>query len=233
MRKSAFRTILSAGIFAAILTSVPTASADPNLVSHWKFDEGSGSTAYDSAGDNDGTVNGATWTTGQIGSALHFDGSSAYVSVPDGDNSLDMDNEMTIMAWVKPNDNDDTYCIASKGMSIFGVNYVFDISSGLLQLFCNNLLGMPYSSASSVTAGVWQHVAVTLREGDSVKFYINGAPAGTLSQTEAFGSVNNDPLLIGKCLSQSGLFYGDIDDVRIYNKALSAKEISLIAQGEL
>jgi hypothetical protein len=59
-------------------TTWPEPNIEANLVSLWKFDEGSGGTAYDSASDNDGTIYGASWTTGQIGGALDFDGSNDY-----------------------------------------------------------------------------------------------------------------------------------------------------------
>ncbi|MHC4158980.1 MAG: hypothetical protein ACYSSO_07855, partial [Planctomycetota bacterium] len=75
-------------------------AADSNgLIAHWKFDEGSGSTAYDSAGDNDGTlVNGPVWTTGQIGGALSFDGVDDYVNI----SSFSMPQDsFTIQMWIK------------------------------------------------------------------------------------------------------------------------------------
>lgn len=200
---------------------------DPNLAGWWKFDEGSGTTAYDSAGNNNGTIYYATWTSGQIGGALSFDGSDSYVSVPDNDNSLDMDNEMTITAWIKPS-SVDVLCIVSKVGE--ATNYVFEIIFGTLELFDDY---GDYYSTSNVTTGVWQHVAVTLKKGDSVKFYINGAPAGTSAQTTPFGSVNNEPLVIGMAGAYFDPFNGDIDEVRIYNRALSAGEIQQIYEEEL
>lgn len=53
------------------------------LIAHWKFDEGEGDIAYDSAGDNDGTIYGVDWTTGIIDGALDFDGEDDYVDVGD------------------------------------------------------------------------------------------------------------------------------------------------------
>jgi hypothetical protein len=73
--------VLMAGL-GLVLTSVASA-AEPNLVGWWTFDEGSGTTAYDSAGSNDGTIYGAQWTSGQIGGALSFDGVDDYVDLSD------------------------------------------------------------------------------------------------------------------------------------------------------
>jgi hypothetical protein len=141
-----------------------------------------------------------------------------------------MDNEMTITAWVKPNDNDDMYCIASKSEGFDAYNYMFGIEVGSLIFTHDNAIETVYFSTSSVTAGVWQHTAVTLKEGDSVKFYINGAPAGTSPQTGPFDSANNEPLLIGKWQDWDVWFYGDIDDVRIYNRELTAEEVQQLYQ---
>jgi hypothetical protein len=70
-----------------------------NLIAHWKFDEGSGGTAYDSVGDNDGTlVNGPVWTSGRIGGALSFDGVDDYVNI----SSFSMPQDsFTIQMWIK------------------------------------------------------------------------------------------------------------------------------------
>ncbi len=220
-------------IATAFLISVPTAFADPNLVSWWKFDEGTGSTAYDSAGDNNGVVYGATWTTGQISGALDFDGSDDYVSVPDN-NSLDMDNQMTITAWVRLNANSGISTVVGKqpsGTASMGAsgNYAFMIYSDTLilshQTSTDRTEVLYESIPHSVAAEVWQHVAVTLKEGDSVNFYINGFPAGTSPQNQSFGIINNEPLRIGKTKGDVDWFDGAIDDVRIYNRALSEEEI--------
>ena len=71
-----------------------------DLVSYWKFDETSGTTASDSVGSNDGTVSGATWVSGKINNGLSFDGNNDYVEVPD---SITLDittnNAMTFNFW--------------------------------------------------------------------------------------------------------------------------------------
>jgi hypothetical protein len=77
-------------------------SLTDGLVSWWQFDEGEGATAYDSVGTNHGTIYGATWTTGQINSALDFDGVDDYVGVSD-DDSLDFggNQDFTIEFWFR------------------------------------------------------------------------------------------------------------------------------------
>jgi hypothetical protein len=213
---------------------------DPNLVGWWKFDEDGGTAANDSSGHNNNgtTYGGAEWTTGQITGALNFDGSDDYIEIPDNDNSLDMDNQITIAAWIKPNDNSYYYCIAAKQPSgsadedALG-NYAFVVNGNYLE-FCYQTDAegtyVFYDSTSSVEVGVWQHVAVTLKAGDSIRFYINGEPAGTWLQMDTFGIVNDEPLRIGKIKADDYYFYGGIDDVRIYNRVLTDTEIGQLYQ---
>ncbi len=80
-RKKFFAVLVC--VAALSLTAGVANAAEPNLVAHWTFDEGSGTTAYDSAGSNDGTIYGAQWTSGQIGGALSFDGYGDYVDLSD------------------------------------------------------------------------------------------------------------------------------------------------------
>ena len=71
------------------------------LIGKWQFNTGSGSVAYDNAGNNDGTISGATWCSGRIENALEFDGNNDYVQVPE-DPIFDIQDSITFMAWVKP-----------------------------------------------------------------------------------------------------------------------------------
>lgn len=235
-RKSVFMFAL---IFCLTLSACQCFGIDPNLVGWWKFDEGSGTAANDSSGhNNNGTVYGeAARTSGQIDGALNFDGIDDYVDVPDNDNSLDIPNQMTITAWVKINNRSNYYCIATKqpggtAPASNPGNYEFTIEPiGLLifkhQTGTGDTLSL-YESTSVVPLGTWQHVAVTVKKGDSVKFYINGASAGAFSQTATFGIVNNNSVRIGSRRDSWGWFYGGIDDVQIYNRALSDAEIQQV-----
>jgi subtilisin family serine protease len=213
----------------------------PGCVGWWKFDEGSGTIAYDSAGTNHGDVLGATWTTGQINGALSFDGVDDYVNVIDTDDSLDIEDSLTIAAWVKLNDLSEIYFIVTKqptgtSRTNYPGNYVFRTtpSDGYLQLYYQTGTGdnqiSKHTSTSGIGAGAWNYVSVTLVEGGNVSFYIDGSPAGTVPQVGVFGLINDEPVRIGTRKDGWSYFDGIIDDVKIFNIALSASEIQQLCQ---
>ncbi|NIP26204.1 MAG: hypothetical protein GWN67_27470 [Phycisphaerae bacterium] len=208
------------------------------IVSHWKFDEGSGNIAYDSAGTNDGTIYGATWTMGKIGGALSFDGVDDYVDVIDSDDSLDIEDNITITAWVKLdyfNLHDHDFIVGKQptgtSRTNYPGNYIFRTTplNGYLHLHHQTGTGdheiSKYSSTYGITAGEWQHCSVTLVEGGNVNFYIDGSPAGTVPQLGAFGLLNDEPVRIGTRKDAWSYFHGLLDEITIFNRALSGQEI--------
>ena len=106
-RKTTEKALVMVFVVAMAMTmSIGMASAyypdRAGTVGYWHFDEGSGTIAYDSSGQgNNGTIYGATWTSGKVGGALEFDGKDDYVEVPDNP-SLDTgsDEDVTIEVWV-------------------------------------------------------------------------------------------------------------------------------------
>jgi hypothetical protein len=222
MRKSAFQTILLAGISAAFLISGQTAFADPNLISWWKFDEGSGSTAYDSAGSNNGNITGATWTMGQINGALSFDGSNDYVALSSFTVST---NNGTISLWFKTS-ADFTANYGGQGHLInrndLYYSYLAVVGNGTVPY---KMVGETDSQndyfvniEGVATVGAWNHIAVSFYNKQA-KTYLNGE----LLQTK---TISNSSLTLNRIggITQE-YFNGKIDDVRIYNRALSAGEI--------
>jgi hypothetical protein len=209
----------------------------------WGFEEGEGTVAHDSAGDNDGDLVGdPDWVSGQVGShALYFDGDGDYVVVADNNDALDIDNNLSIAAWVKLDNLDSYYFIATKQPSgtarnNYSGNYEFRIrpSEGNLQLMHQISTGealFGYTSGLGVGAGGWHHVAVTLAEGGSVSFYIDGTPAGVSAQWGTFGVLNDEPVRIGTRKDGYSYFAGAIDDVRICDYELNADEIGRVYQG--
>jgi hypothetical protein len=220
-----------------------TCSSSPCPVAWWKFDDGSGSVAIDSSGnDNTGTlVNSPTWTTGQINGALSFNGVNQYV---DGGSGPTIDNlsARTITAWIKLNSYGESSLgrILDKGTSTgwaFLVNNN-DISNGLTfeQGFSVNMGS--WGLANVLSTGTWYHVAVVYDSSSTSNvptFYVNGvayAPTDTFSSPS--GTAVDDSttsIKIGALFPTQRNFDGILDDVRIYNTALGAADIQAIYNG--
>src|SRR3989344_7565793 len=208
--------------------SAQAAAPTTGLVAHWKFDEGSGTTAGDSAGTNNGTlVNGPTFATGKVGQALSFDGSNDYVQMSSGAGYSNTQAH-TFAAWVKIN-------------GAFGSNYGWILSAdnqgilgGTSLVVRNN--GQPaffykagenfVDSNTALTQSVWAHIATVYNGSGSVTFYLNGVADGTRSTGATTWGSTSLAFRMGVWSVGQHFFPGSIDDVRVYNRALSAQEIS-------
>jgi hypothetical protein len=229
--------------------SVRPAKASGSLVGYWKFDEGSGTTAYDSSGNgNHGTIYGATYVDGKIGKALGFDGVDDNVEVPDSD-TLDVTDALTVSFWFK-SDYDiyagfpEAYLFVGKWHGIgdqartgFLVNLNL-YSDGHMRLwlgFGNWEMNVLSSSKVTWSAGVWYHVAATydrfLPNGNA-KLYIDGVLDAQLDEHRTIAPntlslfINIDPFEFWH--PWNTYFPGIMDDVRVYDSALSADEIGTI-----
>ena len=207
---------------------------DPTLVAHWKFDEGSGTHVSDETGNNNhGTLDVGTegtddpadaWVDGVSNDALFFDGKDDIVNCGN-DPSLDITQEITIIAWVKCKIDLDSPIVAKNSQSDLGYALKWKRHAGI-----SLAIDVPptslYSRKSNMNtdANRWYHVAATFRE--DIHLYIDGTPAdGVRSGTPpaSIGSSAED-LTIGYQPDTKG-FNGSVDEVRIYNRALTAEEI--------
>jgi hypothetical protein len=225
------RKLLYLTMFVFILTVASNAWCD--LVAYWKMDEGSGDTIVDSSGNgHDGTLNGtATWTTGQIGLALHFDGSSTYAQIQANPN-LDLLNhsDFSVSVWLMLDEIPAEYRAALQQRDGGGTGRTW---LGYTQGDFYN-----YHGAANRFAGItpeaqtWYHVAYVVTEGgdeDTMQWYIDGDP--TDSHIISVESNDNGDYLIG-CHKALGNFWpGLIDDVRIYNHAMTKAEILAAMEG--
>lgn len=208
------------------------------LVSYWKLDDGSGIIASDSQGSNVGTIVGAAWTTGQVGSALTFDGVDDYVDLGNS-SSLKQPLPVTISAWIK-------LSVLGQHGQIVGLGEQVSTYSGIfLEIFANNALVLSYGDGgpqysqnrrsklgtTALEADRWYHVTAVIRGATDMSLYINGIDdGGTYSGTGGrlvYSSTGHSCL--GICMGRhEGLdlvFDGAIDEVSVYNQALAAKEI--------
>ncbi len=210
-------------------------SATAELVGHWRMDEGAGDTANDSSGNgNHGTlIDSVQWAAGQIGGALKFDGSPGYLLIPHGD-SLKLINQgdYTITMWFR---QDVVTGIANllQQTDLNGTGRTLllaDAATGIRTY----LGGTSTVSGVIEEAGIWYHVALIVTEGgatDTINFYIDGEPSGTPAQVGSEDSEGD--YLIGTNKGLDGRWInGLVDDLRLYNHALSEVEILGAMQGE-
>jgi len=215
-----------------------TSTLNEGLVGYWMFDDGTGATAVDASGNNNtgALVNGPTWTNGVLNLALAFDGITNYVSVPStaGLNAY----PLTIAVWVKTSMKTGVRGIINK--------YVANSSNGY-QLFMNNgRLCAWYlrDSANYVYDGSgcpfhvggyndnqWHHVAYVVGASGGA-LYVDGVLKGTQGWTGIAGAPTTaQPIHIAHYPGAYGgvpYWPGVVDDVRIYNRALSALEVSAL-----
>ena len=212
--------------------SNPAAGMPSLPVGLWHFDEGSGTTAGDSSEySNNGAINGASWVDGKVGKALEFDGSDNYVSVPDREElSGGAGKDMTLEGWFKGDDvGTSTFgkCLISKSLDGNYKDYQLMVMNNELRfLFENGGGNGPDFTGGRLSNGVWYHVAVTW-DATTRKaiLYLDGAAVN--SQTTTYDMPDTtSPLYIGKKgYAPEQYFNGAIDEVMIYNRALSAEEI--------
>lgn len=204
--------------------SITVKEAVKGLVAHWKFDETSGDKASDFSGNGyDGTLqDGPLWrpSDGKIGGALEFDGIDDCVDIE----PIDFDYPITYLAWIKPTEITGRHIALGK----YYDGYRLGIWNGKyynLSVLIDDS-GYPVYITDPAT-GVWEHLALTY-DGITVRYYLNGTEVYTAQASGAL-SKTHYPWQIGANGKNNNYFKGLIDDVRIYDRALSAAEIEELA----
>jgi chitodextrinase len=208
------------------VASATTQAAASGLVAAYAFNEGSGTVATDLSGNgNNGTISGATWTgSGKYGSALVFNGSSAVVTIADAP-SLRLSNAMTLEAWVSPSTVSSAWRdVVYKANDNYYLEGTTDHGGGVpcgAGTFGTADVGA--FGTTVLTLNTWAHLATTY-DGATLRFYVNGVQVSSLAQTGKIVTSAN-PLQIGGDSLYGQHFAGTIDEVRVYNVALSAAQI--------
>lgn len=234
------RRILKAASLTGLAIAALALPARAGLVAHWQFDEGSGSAISDSSGlGNNGTLVNAkinTWTNGHTGTGLYFDGTTGsgctYVTIPDA-SSLHITNAISFAAWIRCDDTGrDAPIIAKEGTG--NLSYWFGAYGGahfgvLLDTDGNQPWTIMDRDQGILTPGLWMQIVSTW-DGATLRHYLNGVQ---LTETAAFAEpifAGTGALIIGANVPyNSTAFKGIIDDLRLFNHALSPEEVSALA----
>jgi hypothetical protein len=203
-------------------------------LAHWRFDKGTGSTAFDAVGSNNGTIVNATWTTqGYAGGGLSFNGSSSYVEIPHA-STFNLASTISIVAWIKADTIGDRQVIVSKTASgnnawLLEINPV-DFNDGIINFYLNTGAsaggGSNLGSKTAVSKSSWQHLAAVY-DGKNRIIYLNGNADQTAAHTGKIHT-NSLSIRIGSWSSGGRFFKGTIDEVAIFDSALSAAEVKQI-----
>jgi hypothetical protein len=207
--------------------SIPSDTFTRGLAGYWSLDEGSGGMAYDASGNaNHGTTSGGPgWTTGKVGGALSFDGVDDYVDAGN-DANLDITGAITVEAWINSAIGEtgaDYPLIAGKRTGFLG--YGLHVQKYTTPQFWigdgSDWVGA--SAGAVVSPNQWYHLVGTYDGSNLIKIYVNGVLKNTGSQ-QSLASSGTKEFRIG-LESAIRQWNGLIDDVRIYNRALSAEEV--------
>ena len=212
-----------------IVTSLCVANpVDDGLVGYWSFNEGAGKTAADVSGNgHDGKIEGAPkWVEGKFGSALDFDGEDDHVVIPD-DDALDLTDNVTYMAWFSPNDVLTSRRMISKNDSVF-VIFDFGNSKESIDFLVKPDNANVESKTTDWKVGEWYHFAGTF-DGKTLKVYINGKLEAEKPNNVPIAPSDLDLWIGGDDYGRpTDHFPGKIDEVRIYEKALSEADIQKV-----
>jgi hypothetical protein len=219
--------VYSDGPLSAYVTGTVTVTPPPSLglVGAWSFDETSGTTAGDASGrGNAGLISGAARTTGRYGNGLRFDGVDDWVTVED-DATLDLSRGMTLEAWVRPTSPAPVWTTVLLKEQANQLAYA---------LYASTDAGVPaghvYTEGDIALRGPaalpldqWSHLATTW-DGSTMRLYVNGVEVASMP-LEGTAIESSGPLRIGGNAVWSEFFVGMIDEVRVYDRALTPAQI--------
>ena len=221
-------------------TSGVLIDTNPDLFGYWKMDDGGGTIAKDYSGwGNDATIAGTPdWAPGLKGLAVDFDGSSDYASVS-SQAGLAMTTGLTLSAWIKPGAQSTQDIIsratvgASDGYGLFlnASNASANPGKVIFQLnevTSGNTFRVSSASSYPTNGNTWMHITATY-DGTAMRLYVNGVEEES-SVGPASIAANAIDVGLGTQANGSRKFTGQMDEVRIYRRALTAQEISALAQ---
>ncbi len=227
---------MRAKLVSCLVVLIFVGSASAELAGYWKLDDGAGTTARDSSGKgNHGTFVGTPqWVAGYYRGALQFNGQDSYVEIPTSP-SLEIRSKVTVAAWVKWTDAGDTWlCILANGQQNgpwenYGLFVNRSSRFAYFTLSLNDMHTPNQAPNNTIEAGRWQHLCGTW-DGAAARIYVDGklvfeqARAGTLTSPRM-------PLRLGHRNGSPHYYNGIMDEVAVFDQALTQAEILAAMQG--
>jgi len=217
------------GTSANLSSASNNSNLSDGLVGYWKMDEGVGTTTTDSSGNNiTGTFSGSTlpdWSSGKYGVGVSFNGVNNYIDIGNSSPIRNFTNQITVSVWAKYS----AYGGGGQSYSVLAVKgtpwtFLMENPSNKIR-FRVTAGGQDLAAADSQTHNLnqWYHFVGTY-DGQNIKMYKDGMLVGTTPATGNLG-VNDVSAKIGTFTGTTYNFNGLIDEVRIYNRALSSTEV--------
>jgi len=233
--------LTAACLFVALALSLgsvnATAQTTRGLQAWWKMDEGTGARTADASGrGNAGIVAGApppSWTSGVSSNGLFFEGNGASFVVVAGSRNLGViSNAITVAAWVRPVSFNAHVVTKWLGNGATDGSWILSVTQGKagLELFLNGVYTPLPGNTVWSGDGEWHHIAGTY-DGSTMSVYLDGSFDGSRSASGKIDIVNAS-LFLGQQPDGSFPYEGDMDNVRIYNRALTAAEILQLFQSK-
>jgi hypothetical protein len=228
------------------LTTAPAIAidpnADPNLVVWLTMDEAPGDLVVDMSGNGNHAevMGGAQVVEGMDGMAMEFDGVDDYLDL--GDNSINGifdfgGTAFTISAWINPSqllpkvsNHFVGNILFSRGSDAYNDNFELGIVDANLVLYTDTEDGLDETTtlgSGDITVGEWHEIAVVFDAGEVTAIVDAATYTATLAGT-SFDQADGSPFTIGDTLHDESPYSGLIDDVRIYNRALTAAELGFV-----
>jgi hypothetical protein len=214
----------------SIASAPPPPDINTGLRGYWALNETVGNTASDSSGNNNaGTlINGPAWNgAGRVGGAVSFDGVNDYVSLGNPA-SLIPGNSITLAAWVKLNDLSINRFFFAKYAGPTPTFMRYERNQGIKCV----VGGTGVVAPASIVTGQWYHAACTY-DGATVRVYVNGVQVASAAKTGAIADAVGIDWAIGAGIAANsvplGFMNGLVDEVRLYNRALTPADVALLS----
>jgi hypothetical protein len=203
----------------------PSVSPPSGLISWWKGENN----ANDQFGINNGTLmNGATFAQGKVGQAFSFDGINDYVEITGGIGDFGA-SSFTVEFWMYSSIQGDNSFILGKNHANGGLGWDIRLNNQTIEVVGVNGWGFNITSDASVTPNNWHHIALSSTITD-VALYVDGVLKGSSARSSI--STTTNPFRIGYAATDyfygGTIFSGRIDELGIFNRALSVSEIAAI-----